>query len=266
MTRPEAAGPLRLERRGKVLLLRFDRPEKRNAVDLALAAALSEAMEHAMADDEVSVVVITGSGSSFCAGADLANARPFGPAATLDGAAAPITAPLDRFTKPVVAAVNGPAYGGGCELALAADLRVAGASATFCLPEAKIGSMPGSGGVEQLCRAVGSAAAAKMLFTGEPVDAVEAARIGLVSDVFDDDVLVEEACALGGRIAQNAPLSLLAIKHAMRAVTAAGAGGGENTGGMTLERALWGLLSTTADRAEGRAAFKDRRAPRFEGR
>lgn len=257
MTGPES---LVVERDGHVVLLRLNRTEKRNAIDAALADALDAAMRDASSDDDVRVVVLTGAGSAFSAGADLTGGRPASTAGTLEGTLRRLTTPVDDCLKPVIAAVNGPAFGGGFELCLAADLRVCAESASFCVPEVRIGSLPGSGGTQRLVHAVGSATAAKLLFTGEPIDAEEARRVGLVSDVFADDALAERAMDLAARIAANAPLSLLAIKQAFRA--AADVDGV----GLGLERALWALLATTADRAEGRAAFKEHRLPKFEGR
>lgn len=258
----DSAGSLSVEHAGRVVLLRLNRPEKRNAVDAALSAALTEALADAARDEAVRVAVLTGAGTAFCAGADLAGAGPPAPGQLLSGAPQRLTAPIDSFNKPVIAAVNGPAYGGGCELVLAADLRVAAASATFCLPEVRIGSMPGSGGTQRLLHAVGSAVAAKLLFTGDPIDAHEALRVGLVSDVVADEALLEHAMSLAARIAERAPLATLAVKRALWSA----AGEARTAGGMELERALWAVLATTADRAEGRAAFRERRPPHFEGR
>jgi enoyl-CoA hydratase/carnithine racemase len=256
------SGPRHLvvERDDHVLLLRLNRPEKRNAVDASLSDALDGALSDASSDDSVRVVVLTGAGSAFCAGADLTGGRPADTAAALGGSLPRLTAPVDGCSKPVVAAVNGPAYGGGCELALAADLRVCAESASFCLPEVRIGSLPGSGGTQRLLHAVGSAVAAKLLFTGEPMGAQEALRVGLVSDVFPDDAMVGGAMDLARRIAANAPLSLRAVKQALSAA------GEPETSGLRFERALWALLATTEDRSEGRAAFKERRPPKFQGK
>ena len=165
---------------------------------------------------------------------------------------------MDAFPKPVVAAVNGAAYGGGCELALAADLRLASTKASFCLPEVRIGSIPGSGGIARLLHAVGSAVAAKMIYLGEPVTAAEALRVGLVSDVAEPAELAGEAMAIARRIAANAPLSLLAAKQALLACAA--------QPGIPLDRALWGMLAATGDREEGRRAFREHRAPEYRGR
>lgn len=240
-----------------VACVTLNRPDKRNAIDREMGGALDEAFAHLAEDASVRVVVLGAAGPAFCAGADLKDARPADVASVLRGSARRITAPLDDFPKPVIAAVNGPAYGGGCELVLAADMRIASTAASFCLPELRIGTLPGSGGTQRLVAAVGSAVAAKMLFTGEPLDADEALRVGLVSDVCEPESLLAEAQSLARRVAASAPLSLLAAKQALSASAA--------PAGAQLERALWSLLATTKDRAEGRAAFRERRPPNFTG-
>lgn len=227
--------------------IRLNRPEKRNAIDHATRIALEAAFAELDADPSIRVVVLTGEGSAFCAGVDLTDAPAVGPLE-----AKPLVAPLDDFTKPVLAAVNGPAVGGGFELALACDMRIASETATFSLPEVRLGSLPGSGGTQRLSGAV----AAKLLFTAEPIDAREALRAGIVSDVVPTDELLPLAEHLATRVALNAPLSLQAAKRAFRAAP----------DGRELERELWAFLSTTADRAEGRAAFRDKRPPKFTGR
>lgn len=252
-----ASDKLLLERREAVAVVCLNRPDQRNAIDRELASALEVALRELADDDAVRVVVLAGNGPAFCAGADLKDSRPADVGAVLVGQARRLTEAVDRFPKPVIAAVNGPAFGGGCELVLAADLRIASLSASFCLPEVRIGSIPGSGGTQRLIAAVGSSVAAKMLFTGDPIDAAEAVRVGLVSDLYEPDVLRTAALELAGRVAANAPLALLAAKQAMRAAGTAG--------GNDLERTLWALLATTKDRAEGRLAFRERRAPKYLG-
>jgi enoyl-CoA hydratase/carnithine racemase len=239
--------------------LRLDRPDRRNAISLAMRAELSAALAGFDADEEIRMVVLTGSGTAFCAGVDLTEGAAAAPA-TGALASEPVAAPLERFRKPVLAAINGPAVGGGLELALACDLRIASTTATFALPEVRIGSLPGSGGTQRLARVVSPALAARMLLTGDPIDARAALEAGLVSDVVEPDRLEETAAALAARIAANAPLSLRAAKLALRLALEPGAGS------LATERALWGLLSTTDDRAEGRAAFRERRPPEFKGR
>jgi len=237
--------------------VRLNVPERRNAISQSMRRDLDEAFAAFDEDEAVRVVVITGEGPAFCAGVDLKET------AVADGPALrarPLTAPLERFGKPVIAAINGAAVAGGLELALAADVRIASTAAWFALPEVQIGSLPGSGGTQRLSRAVPPAVASRMVFTGERLDAEAALRFGLVSDLVAPEELIPLAQAIAERIAANAPLSVRAAKIALRA-----AQGEQLAGGLALERALWGLLSTSHDREEGRAAFRERRPPRFTG-
>ncbi len=248
---------LRVEIQDRVALMVFDRPERRNAIDAATRQALAETMVELDADDRVRVVVVTGAGTAFCSGVDLKETSSTDGAAWIGNREA-LVAPLERFSKPILAAVNGPAVGGGFEVALCCELRVASPDAQFSLPESRVGSMPGSGGTQRIFEALPSAVAWKVLLTGGFIGAEEAHRLGLVSEIFDADVLVEEALNMARLIGEAAPLSLRAIKQAGRAA--------KTSEGPELERALWGLLSTTEDRAEGRAAFRDKRPPQFRGR
>lgn len=258
----EAAGEqpvLLTERADGVAWVTLNRPAKRNALNMALRGALDHSLAELAADDGVRVVVVTGAGTAFCAGADLSDA----PATTRHPMAEPgrpVAESLAAFTKPLIAAINGPAFGGGLELALACDLRVGARGAIFALPEVRIGSLPGSGGTQRLVRAIGPAVAARMLFSGEPLSAAEALRTGLISDLVEPDELPDFTGGLARRISGNAPLSLLAAKQCLAA-----AGQAQLPAGLELERALWTLLSTTEDRREGRAAFREHRAPRFTG-
>jgi enoyl-CoA hydratase/carnithine racemase len=250
-------------RDGTVGWLTLNRPEKRNALTLAMRADLDAALAEFAADEAVRVVVLTGAGSAFCAGVDLSGtdlsgAGPSGRPGLTDGSR-PVAAGVAAFGKPIVAAVNGPAAGGGLELALACDIRIASREATFALPEVRIGSLPGSGGTQRLMRVIQPAVAARMLLTGEPLAATEALRVGLVSDLVDAD-LTAHAADLAARIAANAPLSLRAMKQCLLAAREA-----PLASGLDLERTLWALLASTDDRQEGRAAFRERRAPRFTG-
>jgi E-phenylitaconyl-CoA hydratase len=265
---------IRTEKHDDVLLLTIDRPAAYNALDpdsmIALRARLTEFRD----DPALAVAVLTGAGDkAFCAGADLKQTSapdlPYAAAAfapyeqgVRDGAyVRAITLSTLDIGKPVIAAINGHALGGGLELALDCDLRIAGPTATFGLPEARWASIPAVGGVSNLLRAVPRAVAMRMLLTGERIDAAEAHRIGLVSDVVPAAELVGTALALARRIAANGPL-------AVRALTALA----RRTEEMPLSQAIaveqltWGLLRDTADRAEGRAAFADRRTPTYQGR
>lgn len=247
---------LMVDRHGAVAVVTINRPDRRNAIDRATRARLGEVLRELDGDPAIRVAVLTGAGSAFCAGVDLKDAPLGDGPAWVD--AEPLVAPLDAFSKPLVAAVNGPAVGGGFELALACEIRLASTNASFGLPEVRIGSMPGSGGTQRIFGAVPSAVAWKALLTGLRLDAETAYRSGLVSDLVEPDGLLDAAMRLGARVAEGAPLSLAAIKQAGRAA--------RMPGGEGLERALWALLSTTEDRTEGREAFREKRPPDYKGR
>jgi enoyl-CoA hydratase/carnithine racemase len=255
---------LQITREAGVACLTLNRPDKRNAIDDATRTALVEAFARFEDDIAARVVILTGAGTAFCAGVDLAT--PGNVPVHSSIAASPIvtrprlTAPLDAFTKPVIAALNGVAVGGGLELALACDLRIAATGARFGFPEVKIGSLPGSGGTQRLAGVVGRSLAAQMLFTGEPITAEQALAAGLVSELHAPDALMGRAFALAKIIAENAPLSLMAIKKALRAATDL-----PLAAGFELERSLYGALALTHDREEGRKAFREKRKPNFKG-
>ncbi len=256
---------LLITREGGVASVTLNRPEKRNAIDDATRDALADAFASFDADSAIRVVILTGAGSAFCAGVDLTTPGNVVAGSTIAASPIPtrprLTAPLDAFGKPVIAALNGVAVGGGLEMALACDIRIAAVGAKLGLTEARIGSLPGSGGTQRLVGAVGRAFAAQMLFTGELVTAEQALAAGLISEVHPPEALIERAQALAKAIAENAPLSLLAIKKALRAATDL-----PLAAGFELERSLYGLLTMTEDREEGRKAFREKRKPNFQGK
>jgi len=261
---------LQITREAGVACLTLNRPDKRNAIDDATRDALAEAFAGFDADAAIRVVILTGAGTAFCAGVDLAtpgNVSVRQSTAQSTTAASPIvtrprlTVPLDAFSKPVIAALNGVAVGGGLEMALACDIRIAATSARFGLTEVKIGSLPASGGTQRLVGAVGRTFAAQMLFTGELISAEQALASGLVSELHAPDALMGRAFALARLIAENAPLSLVAIKKALRAATDL-----PLAAGFELERSLYGALTLTEDRQEGRKAFREKRKPNFQGK
>jgi E-phenylitaconyl-CoA hydratase len=238
----------------------FNRPEKRNALDADARQLLAEICRELDADPGVRVVVVTGEGSAFCAGTDLTGA-PVSEQAHPLLIGQRLVAPVESITKPVVAAVNGAAAGGGFEFALAADMRVSTPSAKFLLPELRIGSLPGSGGTQRIFAALPSAVAWKLLLSGLPLLADDALRYGLVSDVFQPESFRDQVAELAHRVASGAPLSLTAAKKAGRAYLEAG-----REDAYSLERSLWAELAESEDRAEGRAAFREKREPRFQGK
>jgi E-phenylitaconyl-CoA hydratase len=241
---------------GAVACIMLARPEKRNAIDEATRAALTQAFDSLGVDDSVRVVVLTGAGTAFCAGVDLGGAT-----SPPDPNRPRLVDPLDRFAKPIVAAINGVAVGGGLEMALACDIRIASTTARFGLTEVKIGSLPGSGGTQRLPIIAGPSLAAQMLFTGELIDAERALACGLVSELCEPDKLVGRALEIAQLIARNAPLSVVAAKRALRAALES-----QLAKGLDLERTLFNELAGSQDRQEGRLAFRERRPPNFKGR
>jgi enoyl-CoA hydratase/carnithine racemase len=247
-------------RSGAVAWIRINRPRKRNALDSSAREALASAFAAAGDDAEVRVIVLTGVGGAFCSGTDLSGVTS-DETHVLARNPMPLVAPVEGCPKPVIAAVNGPAVGGGFELALASELRVASTNAVFRLPEVMIGSLPGSGGTQRLFSALPSAIAWRMLLAGDALSAEEALRFGLVSEVFEVDQFEEDVEALAQRVASAAPLSLRAAKLAGGVAAERGL-----SSGLSLERVLWAFLSTTEDRAEGREAFREKRSPVFRER
>lgn len=248
-----------------VATIQFNRPEALNAIDPDTRLALKQAWAQAHQDDAVRVIILTGSGDkAFCVGSDLKKTMPpkEGFAELMFGRSQSdhLLSGMDT-DKPLICAINGYAMGGGLELALACDIRLAADHAQFALSEVRLGSMPGAGGTQNLPRAIGMSNAMLMMLTGDRIDAQEALRIGLVSKVVPLDELLPKAKALAQRIATNAPLSVRAIKRLVHQ-------------GMDMplqsaiqhERYAFGLLRDTEDRIEGRVAFQEKRAPRYQGR
>ncbi len=260
---PDAGSPtVSLAVHGQVATLALDRPEVHNALSMALCEALLDALERIAADAAVRVVVLEGRGPSFCSGADLKERRGK-PADWLSrhnraiGAAARALAALPQ---PVVAALHGYALGGGAELVLACDLRVAAEGSRIGFPEVTLGIIPGAGGTQRLPRLVGPAVAKELIFTGRRIDAAEALRLGLVTEVVPDAQLGAAARALAGRIAAAAPLAVAAAKQAIDLGLEAGL-----PAGLALEFRSQLALYASADWQEGLAAFAERRPPQFRG-
>jgi 2-(1,2-epoxy-1,2-dihydrophenyl)acetyl-CoA isomerase len=254
---------LRVEIDGSVATLTLDRPASLNALTVPVKIALRDALESIAADRAIRVVILTGAGRAFCAGQDLAE-REQPDAAPLEVEVRerynPIIRALRSMGQPVIAAVNGAAAGAGASLALACDLRIAAEEARFILAFGRIGLVPDSGATWFLPRIVGAAKAAELALLNDPVDAAGALRLGLVSRVVPGDQLLPEVRVLADRLAEGAPQALALTKRALeRSLT------------LSLDEALeaeadaQGIAGASADHAEGLAAFREKRPPRFTG-
>jgi enoyl-CoA hydratase/carnithine racemase len=253
---------LLVETRGRVRLITLHRPDALNALNHRLTSELTEALKSADADDGIGAIVLTGHGKAFAAGADIKEMAPKSFAdvygedfitATWEQAA--------RTRKPIIAAVNGFALGGGCELAMMCDTIFAADTAKFGQPEIKLGVIPGAGGTQRLTRFVGKAVAMDMILTGRMIDAAEALRIGLVARVYPADALLDEAVAAATTIASYGLLSVMAAKEAVDRAYESTLGEG-----VRFERRLFHGLFGTADQKEGMAAFAEKRAATFANR
>ncbi|CAA9325892.1 MAG: Enoyl-CoA hydratase/isomerase family protein [uncultured Microvirga sp.] len=246
---------------GGVAVVRVNRPEARNALNGAVREQLAGHFRDLAADDSIRCAIITGSDKVFAAGADIkAMAQARSSEMMLRGSHLTWAAIKD-FPKPLIAAVNGWALGGGCELALHADIIIAGEGAKFGQPEIKVGIIPGAGGTQRLTRAVGKYKAMKILLSGEPVGAREAEAMGLVSEVLPDAEVFARALALAQAIAALPPIAARKIKEVVLAGVDL-----PLEAGLALERQAFQLMFDTADQKEGMAAFIEKRPPQFQGR
>lgn len=254
---------LTLEVADRIATLTINRPEKLNALSDATLAELSHAIDEIRMRDDVGGAIITGAGRAFVAGADikeLANQSPVVAKARARGGQ-DIFRRIETCSKPVIAAVNGFAFGGGCELAMACHIRIASDQAKFGQPEVKLGLCPGYGGTQRLPRLVGKGRALQMLLTGDPIDAAEAYRIGLVNRVVHAAELMNAARETVRKILANGPLAVaLCIEAADRGMEMS------LDEGLLLEANHFGLLAASEDRKEGTAAFLEKRAPSFKGK
>jgi enoyl-CoA hydratase len=252
---------LGFEARGAVALITLRRPEQLNALNAELVSGLRDQIDRIAADEALRSVVVTGAGKAFSAGADI---KEFGALAgpsefrdfiqhlerTLRS--------LELLPKPSIAAVNGAALGGGLELAAACDLRIADPRARFGVPEIKLGLLPGAGGTQRLPRLLQRGVAKQMLLTGDPLNAHEALRVGLVNEVSDEGGSLDRAVELAIALADRAPLAAAAAKQLVDHGT-----GLPLDAALALERETVSMLFDTEDRIEGVAAFVERRQPKF---
>jgi Enoyl-CoA hydratase/carnithine racemase len=248
------------ERRGRVGIIRINRPEARNAVNGEVATGMEAALDDFEADENIQAVIVTGNGPTFSAGADLklvATGRA-AEIATKRGNFAGIV--RREYSKPLIAAVNGPALAGGFEIVLACDLVVAAEHATFGLPEVKRGLFAAAGGLIRLPKRVPLALATELAITGDPIDATRALQLGLVNRVVPVDEVVDAAIELASRIADNGPL---AIKNSLRMVREAGDLTEDEAWPRNFELAM--EVFASKDSIEGATAFAEKRPPQWTG-
>ena len=255
-------GFVKVEQQGHVGILTIDRQEALNALNSQVLNDLDAAIDEVAANDDVYVVVLTGAGRSFVAGADIGEMKGFSSA---DGKkfgvhGGGVFLKLENMSKPVIAAVNGFALGGGCELAMACDIRIATKKSKFGQPEVNLGIIPGGGGTQRLQRLVGIGKAKELIFTGDIISAEEAERIGLIEKVVEDGTVLEAAIEMAKKIKAKGPVAITLAKQAINV--------GANTdlySGLCFERYSQAIAFSTADKAEGTLAFIEKRPAQFKG-
>jgi enoyl-CoA hydratase/carnithine racemase len=244
-----------------VAVVTINRPDARNAVNQQVRTDLRAALADLRVDDAVGAVIFTGAGErAFIAGADIAQLRHYTMHTALQSELQALYDEIEAFEKPTIAAVNGYALGGGCELAMACDIRIASENARFGLPETTLSVLPGAGGTQRLGRLVGIGRAIELILTGRLVDAAEARQIGLVTSVVAADELIDRAREIAGQILAKGPLAVRLAKLVVRS----GLDADQRTG-QVLERLAQALLYTSHDKPEGAAAFLEKRTPSFTG-
>ena len=255
---------IRIERRGRVTLLIVDRPDKLNAIDRHTLGEIAEAARAFIADPEQGALIVTGGGTkAFISGADIGELQPLGPAAAeaISRFGQGVVELLERSPKPVIAAVNGYAFGGGCELALACHMRLASENAVMGLPEVKLGIIPGYGGTQRLPRLIGPGRALELILSARSIKADEAERIGLVNRVVPQAELLDEAVKLAEAMLSNGPLAVeAALECVVRGMSL------PLDQGLRFESGRFGILASSEDMHEGLQAFLDKRKADFHRR
>jgi len=252
-----------VERRGRVAVITINRPEKRNALNIRTRTEAATILNELSTDDSVSVVVITGAGDkAFIAGADIAE---FADRTAITQREVMLERSLfnaiDRFPKPIIAMVNGYCLGGGCEVALACDIRITSERASFGQPEINLGIIPGGGGSQRLTRLVGEGKAMEMILTGEIIDAPTAFVIGLVNHVVPANQLETKTMEIANRIAEKSPIALRLAKEAVKVASRSNL-----DEGLRREVDLFALCFSSEDKDEGVKAFLEKRKPEFKGK
>ncbi len=251
-----------LEARGAVALLRFNRPEKLNAMNSKMKDDIVAVLSHLEGDDAVRVVIVTGQGDkAFVAGADINEFKDRTALQQWDLYQRPfLYDAVDGFSKPIIAMINGYCLGGGCELAMACDIRIASDRAQIGQPEINIGIIPGGGGSQRLPRLVGLGKALQLILTGERIPAADAHEIGLVDEVVAHDRLEARTFEIANKIAEKSPVAVRLAKEATKAAVRMNL-----DEGLRYEQSLFSLVFATRDKTEGVTAFLEKRPPKFTG-
>lgn len=244
-----------------VALLRINRPERRNALNMEVRQLLVRHLDELAEDADIRCAIVTGDSRAFAAGADIGEMADLGAIELLERQVGRLWDAIAAFPKPLIAAVNGYALGGGCELAMHADIIIAGESARFGLPEVRLGILPGGGGTQRLIRAVGKFKALRMTLTGDPVSGAEAFAMGLASEVVADGNVESRALEMATQIAALPPLAVMQIKEVVLRGQDA-----DLATGLALERKALQILFSSEDKREGMHAFMEKRKPNFVGR
>ena len=243
-----------------IVLVYLNRPDAHNAINTQLLSELAEVSADAAANDSVRCLIITGGEKVFAAGADVKEMAELDSVGVLKNKRPEYWDKLKRFPKPLIAAVNGYALGGGCELAMHADIIIAGTNAQFGQPEINLGIIPGAGGTQRLIRSVGKSLAMKMVLSGEFIDAEQALNAGLVAEITQPELTLEKAQAIASTIAKKSPLAVQQAKELLLASYES-----PLEAGLAAERKAFVLLAATEDRDEGINAFLEKRPPTFTG-
>jgi len=254
-----------VERQDRIAIITLNRPQVRNALSQATVDELDAAIDELGTDEGVRAIIITGAGEkAFAAGADIKELHALSSAteaAEFIGRRHRFLFKLAKLSKPVIAALNGYALGGGCELALACDIRIAAETARLGQPEINVGMIPGTGGTQRMLRLVGPGMAKYLIMTGDHISAQEALRIGLVERVVPPEQLMDESRALAAKLAAKPPIAIALAKQAIAMGMEMGL-----EDGCTHEVTLFGLVCATEDRLEGTSAFLEKRQPQFKGK
>ena len=243
-----------------VILIELNRPEKRNALNNATLQEIADYLQQLEADSSVKAVVITGNSQCFAAGADLNELSKLDVVSIQQDLRPQLWKRIDEFSKPLIMAINGYAFGAGFELALHGDIVLAGENAQFALPEIGLGMLPGAGGTQRLARLVGQQLTMRWAMTGEMISAQTALQHGITSQVCPVGLTVQYAVELAEKIAKQAPLAIRVIKQSLKSIHEV-----TLSQGLKLERQHFVWLAATQDRQEGINAFLEKRQPNFRG-